>query len=129
MIPKKIKLRLNTRGGMRVFISLSSVKFYFLRLFEFIFISADTLMITDAMAKIFSTSVSSIPLPSSVTFTEVTLISIASDSRVTGLEYDPVDKKIYWVERDNNIIKRSDVDGMNQEDIATSGTGRHNFIL
>ncbi len=92
------------------------------------FISADTLIITDAMAKVFSTSVSSIPLPSSVTFTEVTLISIASNSIVPGLEYDPVDKKIYWVERGNSNVKRSDVDGMNQEDVATSGSGRYNFI-
>ena len=76
------------------------------------------------MAKVFTSccgTVSSIP----PIFTQVTPISVAADSRVTGLDYDPVDGKIYWVERDNNNIKRSNVDGTNQEDIATSaGTGR-----
>ncbi len=78
------------------------------------------------MAKVFSTPVSTIPLPSPLTFTQVTPISVAANSRVTAVDYDPVDKKIYWVERNNNNVKRSDVDGMNQEDIATSaGTSRH----
>ncbi len=80
------------------------------------------------MGKVFSTSVSTDPLPGSLTFTQVTPISIASNSRVTGLDYDPVESKIYWVERDNENLKRSDVDGMNQEDIATyAGLGKHNL--
>ncbi len=80
------------------------------------------------MAKVFSTSVSTDPLPGSLTFTEVTDIFVASNSRVTGLDYDPEESKIYWVERDNENVKRSDVDGMNQDDIATSaGSGKHNL--
>ncbi|XP_072015053.1 uncharacterized protein [Amphiura filiformis] len=73
-----------------------------------------------ASPKIHTAPVSS-AVPSSLTFSDVPVTTQSgSNYRITGLTYDPVDQKVYWVERDADLVTRANLDGSGQEVIGNT---------
>ena len=46
--------------------------------------------------------------------------TIPGQGWVTVITFDPVGRKLYWVDYDANMIRRSDPDGTNIEDVAAT---------
>ena len=54
------------------------------------------------------------------TFTKLSVSSVVAVDSLRGVSYDPVDKKVYWVEKSiSGKVRRADLDGSNSEDVAT----------
>ena len=92
-------------------------------MFSFSLFSDDLIIVTDiAEAKIFAGTID--PL---ITLQEIPLENL---SQPTGVDYDPVEGKVYWTDPDLRTISRAFLNGSNQEVVLTlSSTSSKKYNL